>query len=127
MLTAMYILRTSKYGCHLRPETKIGTGLRLVHNFPIVINSSAIIGTNCIISPNVQIGSSRTHKGAPVIGTFFFLGTGCHIIGNCHIGDWCFISPGAFVCKDIPSGSVVGFGINNIISDKGKDNVSLYL
>ena len=122
-----YSVMTAKMGCEMDPQTKIGQGIRFPHAFPVVINSAAVIGKNCIIYPNVQIGSSRTKPGAPVIGDNCFLGNGCHIIGNCKIGDWCFISPGAFVCKDIPEGSVIGYGLNNIISDKGKETVSLYL
>lgn len=125
-LLLRYRKRTAKLNCCLEPETKIGQGVVFPHGFPLVINPSAVIGRNCSIHPNVLVGSSRTKEGYPVIGDNCFLGNGCKIIGNCRIGDWCFISPGAFVSKDIPSGSVVGFGLNNIISDKGKEVVSLY-
>ncbi len=127
MLKCVYMKRTSKYGCYLKPETRIGKGLIFPHNFPLVINEETIIGENCIIHPNVHIGTSRTKIGAPVIGNNCFLGNGCHIIGNCKIGDWCFISPGAFICKDIPSESVVGYGLNNVISTKGKEIVRKYM
>ena len=126
-LAIFYNKRTAKLNCYLDPETQIKSGLIFPHGFPLVINPKAVIGYNCIIYPGVQIGSTRTKSGAPVIGNNCFLGDGCHIIGNCVIGDWCFISPGAFICKDIPAGSVVGFGFNNIISDKGEEIVKLYL
>ena len=123
-----YSLKTAKLCCYMEPETKIGSGVVFPHGFPLVIHSHAVIGKRCIIHPGVQIGTTRTKEGsAPIIGDYCFLGNGCHIIGNCKIGDWCFISPGAFVCKDIPSGSVVGYGLNNIISDRGKEMVRLYL
>ena len=114
-------------GCNCEPETEIAPGLCFPHGFPVVIHSHAKLGRHCIVHPGVQVGTSRTKGGAPVSGDYCFLGNGCHIIGNCKIGDWCFISPGAFVCKDIPEGSVVGFGLNNIISNKGKETVSMYL
>ena len=120
-------VKTAKMGCNLEPETEIAQGLSFPHGFPVVIHSHAKLGKHCIVHPGVQIGTSRTKNGAPIIGDYCFLGNGCHIIGNCKIGDWCFISPGAFICKDIPEGSVVGFGLNNIISDKGKEAVSMYL
>ena len=122
-----YSVKTAKLNCYLEPETQIGPGVIFPHGFPLVIHSHAKIGNHCIIHPGVQIGTSRTKEGAPVIGDNCFLGNGCDIIGNCKIGDWCFISPGAFVCKDIPDGSVVGFGLNNIISDKGKETLKLYM
>lgn len=122
-----YQVKTAKMGCNLEPDTEIAPGLTFPHGFPLVIHSHVKLGRHCIVHPNVQIGTSRTKKGAPVIGDYCFLGNGCHIIGNCKIGDWCFISPGAFICKDIPEGSVVGFGINNILSDKGKETVAKYI
>lgn len=122
-----YRKMTARLNCYLEPDTQIGPGVIFPHGFPLVIHSHAILGRNCVIHPNVQIGTTRTKEGAPVIGDNCFLGNGCHIIGNCKIGDWCFISPGAFVCKDIPSGSVVGFGLNNVISNKGKETILLYL
>lgn len=122
-----YNRRNYKYGIYLPAETNIGPGVFFVHNFPLVVHEATVIGENCIIHPNVQLGTSRGKKGAPVIGDNCFLGNGCHIIGNPHIGNWVFISPGAFVCKDIPAGSVVGFGINNIISNKGKETMIKFL
>ncbi len=108
-------------GITLPYNTSIGPGVLFPHCFPIVIHYEAIIGKHCIIHPNVQIGTTRGKEGVPIIGDNCFLGNGCHIIGEPHIGDWVFISPGAFVSKDVPSGSVVGFGVNNIISNKGKE------
>ncbi len=126
-LSYRYGILTSKLNCYLEPETEIGPGVVFPHGFPLVIHSQAVLGKRCIVHPNVQIGTTRTKEGAPVIGDYCFLGNGCHIIGNCKIGDWCFISPGAFVCKDIPEGSVVGWGLNNIISNKGKETIQHYL
>lgn len=127
LLNVFYNRRNSKFGIYLPSTLKVAPGLLFPHNFPVIIHGAAIIGENCVIHPNAQIGSNRRKEGDPVIGNNCFLGNGCHIIGNPHIGDWCFISPGAFVTKDIPSGSVVGFGLNNIISDKGKEYVKMYL
>ena len=126
ILIVKYRYSMEKLGCMLDPQTSIGPGLYLLQ-FPFTKHTNAVIGERCVLHKGVHIGSSRTKKGAPIIGNYCFLGNGCHIIGNCKIGDWCFISPGAFICKDIPSGSVVGFGVNNIISQKGKETVKLYL
>ena len=122
-----YNSKCDKHGIYLPPSTKIGHGFRFIHAGPLLIHDRAILGINCIVHPCAQIGTSRTKEGAPIIGDNCFIGNGCHIIGDCKIGDWCFISPGAFVCKDIPAGSVVGAGLNNIISDKGEETIKLYL
>ncbi|MEH2847409.1 hypothetical protein [Segatella copri] len=107
-------------------QTQIGASVEFPHNFPVVVHYAAIIGENYIIHPNVQIGTTRGKEGVPVIGSNCLLGNGCHIIGNPKIGDWVFVSPGAFICKDIPSGSVVGFGVNNILSSKGKKTILMF-
>lgn len=127
LLNLYYIRLCNKYCCYLPYTTKIGSGLRFPHNFPLVINPACVIGINCTIHPGVLIGTDRSKQGAPEIGDFCFLGDGCKILGNCKIGEWCFITPNAVVTKDIPAGSVVGCGINNIISNKGMEHVKLYL
>lgn len=73
------------------------------------------------------IGRNRAKEGAPIIGDYCFIGHGVKIIGNPIIGDNCFISPAAIVTKDIPSGSLVGAGLNNIIGGNGKEHVEYYL
>lgn len=108
-------------------ETQIGPGLRFPHSFPLVINPEAKIGKCCTIHPCVLIGRNRAKEGAPIIGDYCFIGHGVKIIGNPIIGDNCFISPAAIVTKDIPSGSLVGAGLNNIIGGNGKEHVEYYL
>ena len=117
---------TEKYPLFLEVRTEIGEGLFFPHRFPVVINPDAKIGKYCIIHPCVLIGRDRGKKGAPIIGDNVFIGNGAKIIGNPIIGDYTFISPGAIITKNIPAGSLVGAGVNNILSDKGNDHVLLY-
>lgn len=98
ILLKLYDRRNFKLGITLPAQTQIGAGVEFPHNFPVVVHYAAIIGENCIIHPNVQIGTTRGKEGVPVIGNNCFLGNGCHIIGNPKIGDWVFVSPGAFIC-----------------------------
>jgi serine O-acetyltransferase len=107
-------------------DTKIGYGLRIPHNGPFVINGQSVIGENCIVHPNVLIGGMRW-KGSPTIGNNVFIGNGAKIIGHITVGDWVFISPLAVITKDVPSGAVVGAGVNNIMSDKGKRNETIFV
>lgn len=108
----------NKYLICISVDTKIGTGLCLVHNGPVTINRWAIIGEKCIIHPCTLIGGNNG-KGSPVIGNNVFVGNGTKIIGKCHIGDDVFISPGAIITKDIPSDAIVVGGINNILKVSG--------
>lgn len=127
LLALKYLRICNKYNCFLPHTTIIGPGVSFPHNFPIVINPAARIGKNCIIHPNVLVGTDRGKTGAPEIGDNCFLGDGCKIVGNCKIGDWCFMAPNAVITKDIPSGCVVGTGVNNVLSEKGKEQVTMYL
>ena len=114
-----------KYNIGLPEDVSIGYGVFFPHGGPFVISGGSIIGENCTIHPNALIGSVRG-KGTPVIGDNVFVGNGAKIIGNCVIGDWTFINPGAVVTKDVPPCSVVGTGYNNIIGNDGKRCVELY-
>lgn len=127
ILYAHYIRKTSKLGLWLSYETEIGEGVDFPHNFPLIINTSAKIGKCCIIHPNVLIGGDRGKGGAPEVGNYVFIGNGAKIIGKVTIGDWSFISPGAIITKNIPSGCTVGSGVNCILSNNGKENVMRYL
>lgn len=116
----------NRYCVLLDYKLQAGPGLHFPHNGPFIINGGAVIGENCTIHPNVLIGGDRG-KGSPTIGNNVFIGNGAKIIGNCHIGDWVFITPGAYITKDIPDGALVGYGLNNVINFDGKHHVKLYL
>lgn len=115
------------FNVYLPVETSIGKGVSFPHYFPVVINPSVIIGENCIIHPCALIAKDRGKHGAPVIGHNCFIGHGAKIIGNPNIGDWSFVCPGAIVTKNMPEGSLIGSGVNNLLSQKGKEHVMLYL
>lgn len=121
-----YSKLTESFNVYLPIDTAIGKGLCFPHQFPLVINPSATIGKNCIIHPCVLIARDRGKEGSPIIGDNCFIGHGAKIIGNPIIGDWCFISPGAVVTKNMKEGSLIGSGVNNLLSMKGKEHVLLY-
>ena len=66
----MLLIHSYSYGYQINPSTKIGKGLYIGHRGTIIINSKAIIGECCNLSPGVTIGQTNrgTRKGAPVIG-----------------------------------------------------------
>lgn len=109
------------FNVYLPIDTKLGRHCIFTHFFPVVINPESNIGENCIIHPCVLIGRDRGKTGSPQIGNNCFIGHGAKIIGNPIVGDWSFISPGAIITKNIPESSLVGAGVNNIMSNKGKD------
>jgi len=115
-----------KYCMTISEGLEAKAGLSFPHNGPFVINPRAKIGMNCTIHPQVLIGGDRS-KGTPVLGNNVFVGNGAKIIGDCQIGNWVFIAPGAIVTKDIPDNSLVGAGLNNVLKQTGKNHVEMYL
>ena len=126
LVSRRYYKLCDLYNVELPIEVNLGRGCCFPHKFPLVINPQAVIGINCVIHPCVLIGRHRGKDGAPVIGDNCFIGHGAKIIGNPIIGDFCFITPGAVVTKNVPACSVVGAGVNNILSNKGKELILLY-
>ena len=126
LLLRKYTRTCESFNVFLPPQTMIGRGVFFPHGFPIVINPETSIGEFCVIHPCVLLGRDRGKAGAPVVGNNCFIGNGAKIIGNPRIGDYCFLSPGAIVTKDIPSESLVGAGINNILNSDGKRHVEMY-
>jgi serine O-acetyltransferase len=77
----------------------------------IFISHDAVIGKNCVIFPNVIIGSNSTLDskgfGAPCVGDNCMIGGGATIIGNVRVGDNCRIGANVTVTEDIPSNCLV--------------------
>lgn len=122
----MHIRTCNKFLVTIDPETEIGPGLKLPHGGPLVLNPATKIGKFCTIHPNVLVGGNRL-KSAPVIGDNCYLGNGAKIIGPVHIGDWAYIAPGAIITKDVPTGALMGSGLNLLLNMDGKKHVKLYM
>jgi len=88
------------------PLNVCGPGLSLPHVGPVIVNGSAIIGTNVRIHSCVVIGG--TDEGAPRIGNNVYIGPGAKIYGRITIGDNVKIGANAVVNKDFDSNSIVG-------------------
>ncbi|WP_456099171.1 serine O-acetyltransferase [Prevotella histicola] len=97
-------------------QTQIGYGLRIVHNGPIVINVSAIIGDNVDIYQNTTIGS-MFFKAAQ-IGNNVYIGPSVCIVEDVKIGDGVKIGAGSVIVKDIEAGTTVAGNPAKVISHK---------
>lgn len=79
--------------------------------YGVFISGGAVIGKDCVIFQNVNIGSNTLVDsqgiGAPVIGDSCYIGTGAIIIGNVRIGNNVRIGANTVVYKDVPDNSVV--------------------
>jgi serine O-acetyltransferase len=98
-----------KYGFQIPYNTRIGGGFHISHIGAIVINTGAVIGSNCNINPGVVIGQSNRgkSKGFPTLGDRVWLGANSVVVGKVTIGNDVLIAPGAFVNFDVPDHSIV--------------------
>lgn len=98
-----------KYGYQIPPNTKIGKGLYIGHQGPVVINGRAEIGDNCTLTHIVNIGQINRGKkaGCPKIGNKVFIGAGAVVVGKITIGNNVLIGPNTVVNFDVPDNSIV--------------------
>lgn len=85
----------------------------------IFISDDAEIGERCVIFQQVTIGSNNLEtkgKGAPIIGSDCYIGSGAKIIGNCNVGHHSRIGANAVVWKDVPPNTTVVLGSVRYIS-----------
>jgi serine O-acetyltransferase len=88
-------------------SARIGPGLRIYHQGPIVINSSVQIGARCRLRQGVTIGVAQRGGAAPVLGDDVFIGSGAQILGPVTVGDGATIAAGAVVIGDVAPGAIV--------------------
>lgn len=95
-------------GIQIPASTKIGRGLYIAHFGTIVINPSAIIGSNFNIAQGCLIGSAEgKKKGAPILDDNIKMGANSIIVGGIKVGRNVLIAPNAFVNFDVPDNSIV--------------------
>ena len=107
-------------GIDIHPNC-VGPGFHVPHG-KIVVNSSAKIGANCRMMPDVTIGGHGSYSisGAPQIGDRVYIGTGARILGKIQIADDVVIGANAVVTKDILERRTTWAGIPaRKIADKG--------
>lgn len=112
---------TLKYGCDIYPSAKLGEGLYIPHFVGIVIGSTAQIGDNCTIFPNVVFGAAYSPskpiprgRRHPKCGNNCIFGANSSIIGDITIGNNVTVGAGAVVTKDVPDNTLV-IGVNKQI------------
>ena len=98
-----------KYGYQIPRGVTIGKGLRISHFGGLVVNQTAILGSNCYLSHGVTIGQTARggNKGVPVISNNVWIGPGAVVVGGISIGTNVLIAPNAYVNEDVPPNSIV--------------------
>jgi len=112
-------------GSSISHEAHFASPPLLVHDHGIFVGGGAVIGRDCVIFPNVVIGSDlladSSGFGVPRIGDNCYLGAGACIVGSVRIGDRCRVGANSTVWKDVPDDSVC-VGNNRVIRKTHLDN-----
>jgi putative colanic acid biosynthesis acetyltransferase WcaB len=98
-------------GCELQAGAVIGRALILDHGFSVVINRSAVIGSNCRLRHGVTIGCNVRPDGSqgrsPRVGNFVEFGANAVAVGGIAIGDGAKIAANSLVIEDVPANATV--------------------
>lgn len=90
------------------PYNVCGPGLAIVHYGTIIISNNTIIGKNCRIHAEINIGTSGGSTKAPQLGDNVYIGPGAKLVGDITIGNDVCIGANAVVVKDVEDGITVG-------------------
>ena len=104
----------NKQVIQLPRKTKVGYGLYIGHNGPIVINPTTVIGNNVNLSQFTTIGSNKGN--AAHIGDNVYIGPNVCIVEDVKIGNNVTIGAGSVVTKDIPDNATAVGNYAKVIS-----------
>ena len=123
----LWALNRSKRLFQIPKSTKIGYGLYIGHQGPVVLNETVQIGNNCNLSQFTTIGSNE--GAAAVIGDNVYIGPNVCIVEDVHIGNNVTIGAGSVVTKDIPDGATAAGNYAKVLnfSNPGRYVINRYL
>ena len=94
-----------KYSIKIGSCCYIGDRFHIHHYNGIVIGERVIIGSDCQIFEQVNLGLKN--NGYPIVGDNVVLYPGCKIVGKIQIGDNAVVAPNSVVISDVPENAVV--------------------
>lgn len=123
----LWAINGSKRLFQIPKSTKIGYGLYIGHQGPVVLNETTLIGDNCNLSQFTTIGSNE--GAAAVIGDNVYIGPNVCIVENVHIGNNVTIGAGSVVTKDFPDDATAAGNYAKVLNfnDPGRYVVNRYL
>ena len=103
-------------GISIPASARIGHSFYIGHYGGIIINGSALIGTNCNISQGVTIGISGQgeRRGVPTIGNDVYIGANSVVAGRISIGNNVLIGACSLVNRSL-SDFDVALGVPAVI------------
>ncbi len=125
MLTVIYKYKLRKKSIRLGfdiPINVFGPGLSIAHYGTIIVNGSARIGANCRLHSSVNIGASAGNRDAPHIGDNCYIGPGAILFGGINIGDNVTIAANATVNRSCLQNNVILAGTPAKVVKEGVGN-----
>jgi serine acetyltransferase len=105
---------------------EIGPGFYIGHLGTIYIGKTRI-GENVSVTHNLTIGTglSGGFPSLPTVGKNVWIGSGCILYGNIHVGNGVTVNCGTVLSRSVPDGCLVGGNPGRIISGH-HDNSKLF-
>jgi serine O-acetyltransferase len=102
---AAFLVAETLTGVSILKDVSIGSGLRIHHAGPVVINAGVVIGANCTMEHGVTLGVR--HPGGPVprLGDDVVLGAYAQVLGDVTVGDGAHVGALTLVLDDVPPGA----------------------
>lgn len=107
------------YSMDVPVKVKIGRGTVVYHGVGLVVHSSVIIGSDCVIRQCTTIGERHIGGGVPTIGNKVNIGSNVVILGPVTLGDSSVVGAGSVVLHDVPSGATVAGVPAKVIRQNG--------
>src|SRR3954447_7800798 len=108
------------FNSELHAETEIGPGTTFDHGGTgVIIHPRAVIGSGCLIGPQVTIGGRSGLPDLPVIEDDVYIGNGAKVLGPVRVGRGAKIGANAVVIKDVPAGGTPGAGPGGTVQGAG--------
>jgi serine O-acetyltransferase len=92
-------------GAQISPRARIGAGLVIYHPQGTVIGATTVMGQACTLTHHNVIGQRYGGADRPVIGDYFYAGTGAKILGSITIGHRVQVGANAVVLRSLPDGA----------------------
>jgi serine acetyltransferase len=107
----LYYRLKSAHSLDISPYAKVGSGLKIIHAFNIVIGPGVTIGKHCVLFNSITLGNSHPgwkqndnqKKEMPIIGDRVVLCPGSRIVGSVVLADDVFVGTNSVVLTNIPS------------------------
>lgn len=89
--------------------------LAIGFKFPIIIDSTAIIGDKVIVEEGTYIGKGSIVNVGSYIGKQCIINTGAIVGHDCNIGEFVHIGPGAVLSGNVQVGAHTHIGVNGTV------------